>query len=76
MNFIKKMANKYFEEYDAAILLKQSLFLDFSIENNSRAYIKVESKSSNNFDNIFILNTAYDELITDLTQYIELWNGH
>jgi hypothetical protein len=76
MNFIKILANKYFEEFDAAILLKQPLFLDFSIENNSRAYFKVESKSSNNFDNIFILKTAYDELVTDLTQYIELWNGH
>ena len=35
MSFIKKLANKYFEEYDPAILLKKSLFLDWSIECNA-----------------------------------------
>ena len=76
LNFIIKLANKYFEEYDAGILLKKPLFLDWSIENAAGGSIKQELAAINNFDNIFILKPAYDELISDLTQYIELWNSH
>ena len=75
MSFIKKLANKYFEEYDAAILLKQPLFLDWSIVYNAGGSIQDELQENNNFENIFILQTNYDDLINDLTQYIELWNG-
>ena len=75
MSFIKKLANKYFEEYDAAILLKQPLFLNWSIEYNAGGSIQDELQENNNFENIFILQTNYDDLINDLTQYIELWNG-
>lgn len=75
-DFVIKLANKYFDEYDMGILLKKSLFIDWSIEKDQRSFIKEELEANNNFDNIFIIKSAYDELISDLNEYIELWNDH
>ena len=76
MDFVKKLANKYFEEFDAAILIKKPLFLDWSLEYNAGGAIQDELQANYYFDNIFIIKSAYDELIIDLTQYLELWDSH
>ena len=71
--FILKLANKYFEEYDSGISLKNPLFIDWSLEDYAGGSVQVKLQENNNFENIFIRKTTYEELSKDLNQYVGLF---
>ncbi len=76
MQLILKLADKYYEEYDDGICLKEPLFINWECgcsEHQLGRKIQTKLDEKGVFDNIFIRKTAFEELLKDLNQYIELF---
>ena len=76
MELVLKLADKYYEEYDSAICLKEPLFLNWECgcsDHRLGQTIQIGLNKKGVFDNIFIDKTAYEELVKDLNQFIQLF---
>ena len=77
MELIFKLADKYFEEYDCGICLREPLFINWECgcsDNVVGRKIQSKLQEQNIFDNIFINKLNYEELISDLNHYISIFN--
>jgi hypothetical protein len=76
IRFILSIAQKWYEEYDSGICLKEPLFLNWETScNETPIGKKVQAKLEHQgiFDNIFVIKNSFEELQIDLNNYKELF---